>query len=193
MKCHACDKRLTVPEAWECHDTCFDCNLEHHVGRCAHYVREGRVSLWRVLWAVIAAVPRRTSGRMIVLLAVLSVPGLASAQPTEGTPWWATTLAVAGPLADGATTVYALRQPGVVEGNTFYYRLFGSDVKAGEILAFKVGQAALFGAIVHAAGKQNRKAAIGVAVLTFGINVAVSGWNMKQAQRAQQLGRTSGR
>lgn len=118
--------------------------------------------------------------------------GIAHAQtPTPGTPWWATTLTVAGPLADGLSTVYAINQSGpnarVVEGNAFYHKLFGDDVTGNEIMAFKIGQAALFGTIVHYAGKTNRKAAIGVAVLTFAINITVSAVNVRNAHHAKRL------
>lgn len=109
----------------------------------------------------------------------------------KAAPWWATTLAVAGPLADGLSTVYAIGQSGpqarVMEGNAFYHRLFGSDVKAGEIMAFKVAQAALMGAVVHHAGKRNRAGAISVAVLTAGVNFAVSALNVRVARHAQRL------
>lgn len=106
-------------------------------------------------------------------------------------PWWATTLAVAGPLADGLTTVYAINQSGpnarVVEGNGFFQKLFGADVKPGEIMAFKVGQAALWGAIVHYAGRTERKPAIGVALLTAGVNFFVASRNMRNASTAKRL------
>lgn len=128
----------------------------------------------------------------ILALLLCLLPGIASAQATPGTPWWATTLAVAGPLADGLSTVYASRQSGpyarVIEGNGFYGRVFGSDVTAGEIMAFKVGQAALFGAIVHYAGKQpeRRTAAIGVAIATAVINGYVTSLNIRTAHQAQR-------
>lgn len=130
-------------------------------------------------------------GLLVILLLMVASPVAAQHQSQVGTPWWATTLAVAGPLADGASTVYAMRQPGVVEGNPVFYHLFGSDVTSGEIMAFKVGQAVLVGTVVHYAGKRNRKAAIGVAVATFAINAVAVGINLRAARSAQLSGRVS--
>lgn len=117
--------------------------------------------------------------------------GQVTEPPKAGTPWWATSLAVAGPLADGMSTVYAMSQSGpyaqIAEGNGFYHKLFGADVKPAEIMAFKVGQAALFGAVVHYAGKQNRKAAIGVAIATAAINFTVSAMNCRNGQHVKRL------
>jgi len=115
-------------------------------------------------------------------------PSLSYAQtvtPEQSAPKWAVILATAGPLADGMSTYYALGQSNVREGNPFYSKLFGSDVTRGEIMAFKVGQAALTGGIIYAAGKTNRKAAIGVAIATAVINFGVSYWNIQQAQKAK--------
>lgn len=106
-------------------------------------------------------------------------------------PRWATTLAVAGPLADGLTTVYAIRQSGpnvrVSEGNNFYYKLFGADVKPGEIMAFKAGQAALMGAMVHYAGKQSKKMAIGASIVSAAVNFWVSSQNVRAGNMASRL------
>jgi len=108
-----------------------------------------------------------------------------------GTPWWATTLAVAGPLADGLSTVYALRQSGpnvkVREGNAFYHHLFGSDVKAREIMAFKVAQAALVGYAVHVGGRHSVEAVVGSAIIQSAIHFFVASQNMKNAALAKRL------
>jgi hypothetical protein len=111
----------------------------------------------------------------------------ASLEPRPA-PRWATTLAVAGPLADGLTTIYAIRQSGpnarVVEGNRLYYKLFGADVKPAEIMAFKVGQAALMGSFVHFIGKRSQKAAIATAILHSAVNFYVASQNMRTATAA---------
>jgi len=155
--------------------------------------------LWLLLWLIVAAVVAPFVGRFIQrgrgrwVLVLLLLPVSASAQDGKPSPWWATTLAVAGPLADGMSTVYAINQSGphakVMEGNTFYHKLFGADVKGAEIMAFKVGQAALFGAIVHYAGQKDRKAAIGVAIATAAINFTVSALNVKNGMLARDLNR----
>lgn len=133
---------------------------------------------------------------VLAFLSGLVLGGVAHAQgihdpPKTGTPWWATSLAVAGPLADGMTTVYAIHASGpyarVAEGNPIFSKLFGSDVTPGEIMAFKVGQAALMGTLVHYQGKSNRKAAIATAVITAGINFTVSALNYRNGQRARRL------
>ncbi|MDP2054398.1 MAG: hypothetical protein Q8N52_04375 [Acidobacteriota bacterium] len=98
---------------------------------------------------------------------------------------------MAGPLADGLSTVYALRQSGpmvkVSEGNGFYHHLFGSDVKAGEILAFKVGQAALMGYAVQVGGKHSREGVIGSAIIQSALHFFVASRNMKTASLARRL------
>lgn len=137
-------------------------------------------------------------GRLVIvfalIFALLALALPAHAQTKEqSAPWWATTLAVAGPLADGFSTHYAIGQSGpyarVLEGNTFYHKLFGSNVTRNEILAFKVGQAALMGALVHYQGKSNRKAAIATALITAGINFTVSALNVRNGMLARDLNR----
>ena len=127
---------------------------------------------------------------MLCLIPSLSYAQTVTPDPVpQSAPKWAVILATAGPIADGLTTYHALQVPGIIEGNDFYRQLLGSNVKPGEILAFKVGQAALTGAIIHAGGKHNRKAAIGVAIATAVINFGASYWNVKQANHARQLNR----
>lgn len=109
----------------------------------------------------------------------------------SGTPWWAMALTVAGPLADGLSTMYAIKQSGpvakVMEGNSFYHKLFGADVKPGEIMAFKVAQAAVLGLAVHGAGKTSREKAIGSALILGGLQTFVSVMNMRAAETAKRL------
>lgn len=136
-----------------------------------------------------------------LIFALIALTGCASAsgpmraqvEPPKGTPWWATSLAVAGPLMDGASTVYAINQSGpkmqIKEGNGLYYRLFGSNVRPGEIMAFKVGQAALMGAIVHAAGKEHRGLAIGAALVQFAVNAWATSNNLHAAGIVRRLNR----
>lgn len=136
--------------------------------------------------------------------AVLSVTSPASLVPFEatvspeaasitrrGTPWWPTALAIAGPLADGLSTVYAMRRSGpnarVVEGNGFYHKLFGANVKAREIMAFKVAQAAFMGYGVHVGGKHSLERAVGSAILQSAVNFWVASRNMKAASLAKRL------
>ena len=109
------------------------------------------------------------------------------------TPRWATILAFAGPLADGATTCYAMAQSGpvvrVAEGNGFYHRLFGGNVTCGKVFGFKVLQSALSGTAVHYAGRQSLERAIGSALIQSAINFGVSAWNLRQARKARRLNR----
>lgn len=127
----------------------------------------------------------------LVAFATPVTPEAISIAPRRAAPWWATTLAVAGPLADGLTTVYALRQSGpqgkVMEGNTFYHKLFGADVKPREILAFKIAQAAFMGYGVHVGGKHSLEKAVGSAVMQAAINFWVSSRNMRAAATARKL------
>lgn len=106
-------------------------------------------------------------------------------------PKWATMLAIAGPLADGLSTMYAMRQSGpharVAEGNGFYGKLFGSNVKGYEIMAFKVAQAAFFGYSTHVGGRKNMERAIGSAIMQSAINFWVTSRNMKNAAKARSL------
>lgn len=70
--------------------------------------------------------------------------------------WWAAAVA-AGPMIDGATTWWAMRQSGpgmkIREGNGFFTKLFGPDVKGWQIMAFKTGQAAVLAYGMHEIGK----------------------------------------
>lgn len=119
------------------------------------------------------------------------VMGQEAPQTPQSAPKWAVGLAVAGPLADGISTKWAINQSGpnvrVMEGNTIFHKMFGSNVTSNEILAFKVGQAALMGTLVHYQGKQNRKAAIATALITAGINFTVSALNVKNGMYARDL------
>jgi hypothetical protein len=121
-----------------------------------------------------------------VLLLCLASPVLAQ-EPPQSAPKWAVVLATAGPLADGITTYQALGLPNVQEGNQFYARLFGDDVTRGQILGFKVAQAALTGAVVYAAGKRDRKAAIAGALVMSAINFGVSVLNVHTARKARGM------
>jgi len=123
----------------------------------------------------------------LVLMLSLASPVLAQEPPPQSAPKWAIAMAAAGPLADGITTYHALQQPGTAEGNAFFHHLFGSNVRPGEIFMFKVGQAALTGAVVYAAGKKDRKAAIGAALVMSAINFGVSVMNLRVAQRAKGM------
>ena len=135
----------------------------------------------------------------ILLAAQLAIAPMAapSTTPTQTNtsyaPWWATTLAVAGPLADGLSTHYAIGQSGpnarIAEGNGFYSHLFGSDVTRNEILAFKVGQAALSGLIIHYAGKEDRERAIGATLIMAAIHATATAMNIRAARQAQRLNR----
>lgn len=152
----------------------------------------------------LAASASGSTSLVISAEAVLSVTSPASLVPfatavspegatiaRRGAPWWATTLAIAGPLADGLSTVYALGQSGptvkVSEGNGFYHHLFGSDVKASEIMAFKVGQAALMGYAVHVGGRHSREGVIGSAIIQSALHFFVASRNMKTASMAKRL------
>ena len=106
------------------------------------------------------------------------------------TPRWVTTLAVAGPLADGLSTYWAIHQSGhgaaVTEGNGVFGRIFGSDVTPGEILAFKVGQAALSGLATHFASEETRPNVILSAIISVGIHGTVSARNIKNGRQARR-------
>lgn len=145
-----------------------------------------------------------SSSLMISAEAVLSVTSPASLVPfvapvdaessalaRRGAPWWPTALAIAGPLADGFSTMYAMRQSGpnarVAEGNGLFHKLFGSDVTAGEILAFKVAQAALVGYGVRVTSKSSLEKAVGSALLQSAVNFWVTSQNMRNAARAKRL------
>lgn len=136
--------------------------------------------------AILPAVP--ASG--FVALATGVTPEAISTDSRDA-PRWATMLAIAGPLADGLSTVYALRQTGphaqVKEGNSFYTKLFGANVKSHEIMALKVVQAAFMGYGVHAGARKNMERAIGSAILQSAVNLFVASRNMKSAAAARRL------
>lgn len=118
-------------------------------------------------------------------LSLLCLSGIAWAQTPQEAPRWAVVLGASGPLADGASTYWALQHPNVREGNPFFYKLFGSNVQPGEILAFKVGQAALTGAALHYLGKEDRKGAIGLAIVTAAVHFWVSALNVRNGMKAR--------
>jgi hypothetical protein len=127
-----------------------------------------------------------------------SLPSFAAAPAAGATDlsdgrsiWWATTMAVAGPLADGLSTWWAMRQSGprarVGEGNAFFHMLFGDNVKGSEILAFKVGQAALFGAFTHYVAKIDKERAVGSAILVASAHAVVTVFNVKNGLKAKRV------
>lgn len=121
-------------------------------------------------------------------LGLLCLSGIAWAQtPAKPAPWWATSLAVAGPLADGLSTHYALGHPSVREGNPFFAHLFGSNVTRNEILAFKAGQAALYGWVTRSDWNRNRERAIGLLAVNVVVHAVVSGFNIQAARQARRL------
>jgi len=120
------------------------------------------------------------------LLCLSAIAAEAQTVRDRGSPWWATSLAVAGPLADGLSTRYAMQQPGVREINPVYPLIFGDDVNGDQIMAVKVAQAVVIGTVVHQVGKTNRKQAIGIALVSAAIHFSVSAWNVRQAQQAQR-------
>lgn len=120
-----------------------------------------------------------------------AAPAAAGSVPDGQSIWWATTMAVAGPLADGLSTWWAMRQSGararVGEGNGFFHMLFGDNVKGSEILAFKVGQAALVGAFTHYVAKIDKERAIGSAILVASVHAVVTVFNVKNGLKAKRV------
>lgn len=57
-KCTSCDKPLTVNEVRECNDECFECNINYHIGRIAHHMREARITFEEAIRKVIAEVDK---------------------------------------------------------------------------------------------------------------------------------------
>lgn len=106
--------------------------------------------------------------------------------------WWAVAVA-AGPLVDGATTWWAMSQSGpgmkIREGNGFFQKLFGQDVKAWEIMAFKAGQAAILGFGMHEIGKT--KDGVERVIYSVVLNSVVSGVastiNVRRGMQARRL------
>ena len=116
-------------------------------------------------------------------------------KPSKRTHWGITTLAVAGPLADGLSTYWAIRQSGpharVAEGNGFYHKLFGQDVKPGEILGFKVGQAAVMGLVTHFAGENHRAHMIVTAAMSAVLHGFASTVNIKNGRAVRRFNATA--
>ena len=48
-KCVDCDKPLTSIEVHECTDQCIECNINMHIGRLSHHMREARITVEEVL------------------------------------------------------------------------------------------------------------------------------------------------
>lgn len=108
-------------------------------------------------------------------------------------PRWATAISIAGPLVDGLSTVYALRQSGparhVQEGNGLYQRLFGADVKPGEILGFKIGQAVVMGLATHFAPKDKRAQVLFNVIAAGALQSFATTMNIREGVRARRANR----
>ena len=116
-------------------------------------------------------------------------------RPSTRTHWSITTMAVAGPLADGLSTYWAMKQSGpyasVAEGNGFYHKLFGDDVKPGEILGFKIGQAAAMGLITHFASEKHRAHVIVTAAMSAVLHGFASTINIKNGRAVRRFNATA--
>lgn len=116
-------------------------------------------------------------------------------KPSKRTHWSITTLAVAGPLADGFSTYWAIKQSGphaqVAEGNTFYHKMFGQDVKPGEILGFKIGQAAVMGLVTHFAGEKYRPHMLVTAAASAVLGGFASTINIKNGRAVRRFNATA--
>jgi len=125
--------------------------------------------------------------------ATVAMPRLEA--PAKRTPWAFTALAVAGPLADGISTYWAIKQSGpiarVAEGNAFFHHLFGSNVTPGEILAFKIVQATVMGLNAHYTPPNRRERAIFAAVSSAVIFGVVSTMNVRGGLAARRLNATA--
>lgn len=124
---------------------------------------------------------------------VAPVPMNHAPEKTSRTPWGWTLLAVAAPLADGASTWWGMSQSGpavaVVEGNGFYHKLFGANVTGGKIMAFKIGQATVNGLATHFAPKDRRANAIFGAVFSGALHGYVSVGNVRNGRFARRANR----
>lgn len=102
-------------------------------------------------------------------------------------PAWATLASVLGPLADGASTAWAMNQSGpnarIQERNPLY----GSNPSAGKIMGIKAGQAALQGLLTHLIGKRSPTAAKIIGAGTGAIHGTVTGMNIKNGLKAREL------
>ena len=110
----------------------------------------------------------------------------APAPPPEkkGVSKWAQLATLAGHAADAASTIHALRQPGLREGNP----IFGDNPSAGKIAGVKAGGAALQMLLQHYIGKRAPKA---TNIIGFGTGAALGGLaahNMIQANKARNGG-----
>ena len=106
--------------------------------------------------------------------------------------WWSIAMA-SGYMADGATTWWAMSQPGpaakIRETNGFYHKLFGPDVKGWQVMAFKTGQAAVLGFGLHQIAKHTpgKERVVYVAVLHTVVSGVISTVNIKRGLSARRL------
>ena len=89
-------------------------------------------------------------------------------------PRMATLLNILAPLADGASTAWAMNQSGpnarIVESNPIY----GKNPSAGKIMGIKASQAAIMGLLSHFGGGEGNGR--GAAKVSAGINAATGGY-----------------
>lgn len=57
-KCTDCDKPLTSLEVLECNDQCIECNINYHIGRVSHHLREARITFEEVTRKLIIEVDK---------------------------------------------------------------------------------------------------------------------------------------
>lgn len=104
---------------------------------------------------------------------------------------WATISAVAGPLADGLSTQWAMNQSGpnvqIAEGNP----IFGKNPSGGKILGIKALQAAISGLLTHYGGKTHPESANVFGFGTGAINGTAAAFNIKNGLHAKELNKGS--
>lgn len=113
----------------------------------------------------------------------------APAPERKRAPAWAQIMNIAGPLADGLSTVHAMNQSGPLPDGRGYVNvgeanpMYGKNATAGKVMAIKGGQAAISALVSHFFPKVAKPLGIANGVMG-GVGVGI---NMKNANYAKKL------
>lgn len=124
--------------------------------------------------------------RLVAAELAKPAPAISAPAPEQrkGVSKWAQLAALTGHGADAASTVYALKQPGMAEANPLYG---SANPSTGRVLGMKAGSAALSYLMQHLLGKKSPGLANAIGYGT-GIGMGgVAAHNMMQVQKARKM------
>jgi hypothetical protein len=107
----------------------------------------------------------------------------------KGAPAWAQILNIAGPIADGLSTMHVMNQSGPMADGSGYVKgveanpIYGKNPTAGKIMAVKGGQAALSALVSHFFPKIAKPLGVANGI----VGGAAAGLNLHTANKIKKL------